>query len=267
MRYKSLLILWLLSDIALFIVAYILAYFLRVGFIFSSDFPIGTFLQIVILVAPVWLIVLATTRTFALTRSQATLRNAAYICYSSLVGVALFSLTYYFTYEAFFSRLLLIYAFFFTAFGTWMWHNINSTILRDVLRKDPPTFPTLILGVTRESMQLVQTLNEQKNPLKPVAILDGRGAKEKEIDGVPVLGKLNKLEETLEQYNITHLIQCSDLEQTLNLLGACRQRGITYMLLPSVLGIVERDERIETLEGQPVTMVEPRKSTLSWFFQ
>jgi hypothetical protein len=49
------------------------------------------------------------------------------------------------------------------------------------------------------------------------------------------------------------------LEQSLNLLSACRRRGITYILLPSVLGIVERDERIESLEGYAVTMVQPGK--------
>jgi FlaA1/EpsC-like NDP-sugar epimerase len=266
-RYRILLLIWLLSDLILFVKAYAFAYFLRVGFVLSTDFPFQKFLYIVILVAPIWLLVLATTRTFALTRSQQTLRNGAYILYSALVGVALFSLAYYFTYEIFFSRLLLIYAFLMTAMGTWIWHILYSMIMRHLLRRNPPTFPTLILGVTRESTKLIEILNSQKNPLKPVAILDGKGSKEVEIDGVPVLGKLNKLEETLEKYKITHLIQCSDLEQTLNLLGACRKRSITYMLLPSVLGIVGRDERIETLEGQPVTMVEPKGAILGWFLR
>jgi hypothetical protein len=39
------------------------------------------------------------------------------------------------------------------------------------------------------------------------------------------------------------------------------------MLLPSVLGIVERDEKVESLEGQPVTMVGPKESKLMWFFK
>ena len=78
------------------------------------------------------------------------------------------------------------------------------------------------------------------------------------------MGKLNKLEDVLNEKRITHLIQCSDLEQSLNLLGACRQKGIHYILLPSVLGIVERDERVESLEGHPVTMVSPKKGVLDW---
>lgn len=267
MRYRILLILWLLTDLALFVASFALAYFLRVGFLFSSDFPFDQYLQAVALVAPAWLIVLATTRTFHLTRNQITIRNGAYIAYAALVGVALVTLTYYFRFTDFFSRLLLVEAFLITTAVTWVWHIVFNEIARRILRMNPPVFPTLIVGVTRESKALIHELNKHRNPLKPVAILDGHGTSEKEIHGVPVKGKLNKLEETLTEMRITHLIQCSDLEQSLNLLSACRTRGIHYVILPSVLGIVERDERVESLEGRPVTIVSPRGNVWSWFFR
>ena len=267
MRYRSLMILWLVTDLLLFVGVYTLAYFLRVGWIFSSDFPFEQFLYATAIVSPVWLLVLATTRTFALTRSQATLRNAAYITYSALVGVSLFTLVYYFQFEQFFSRMLLTLAFVFSSVAVWVWHMLYSAAMRRILRQDPAVFPTLIIGATRESKRLIERLNASRHPLKPVAILDGRGAKEEEIHGVPVRGKLNKLEDIFEQEHITHLIQCSDLEQSLNLLSACRKRGCTYLLLPSVLGIVERDERVDTLEGQPVTIVSPKEHWWTWFFR
>jgi FlaA1/EpsC-like NDP-sugar epimerase len=266
MRYRLLLTLWLLTDLAVFLKLYALSYFLRVGWIFSTDFPFGSFIMIVALVAPAWLAVLATTRTFGLTRNQQTFRNGAYICYAAVVGGALFALSYYFVFGFFFSRLLLLSAIALTAAGTWIWHILFSVLMRHMLRRDPPTFPMLVIGVTRESAALIKTLNDRKNPLKPIAILDGRGSKDQEIAGVPVLGKLNKLEETLQEKKITHLLQCSDLEQSLNLLSACRSHGITYMLMPSVLGIVEKDERVDSLEGNPVTIVSPKGGLLSWFF-
>ncbi len=89
---------------------------------------------------------------------------------------------------------------------------------------------------------------------------------EKDLHGVPVLGKLDKLEETMTKKGITHLIQTSDLEHSINLLSACRKRSVAYMLLPSVLGIVERDEQIEALEGRPVTIVRPKEAAWQWFF-
>ncbi|MBI3618468.1 hypothetical protein HY213_00350 [Candidatus Peregrinibacteria bacterium] len=266
MRYRFLLLLWLLSDLLLFLGSFALAYFLRVGFIFSSDFPFAPFIAAAALASPFWLLVLATTRTFALGRRQKTLRNLAYIAYASIVGCALFALLYYFLYDVFFSRLLIVFAFAISAGATWIWHVLFETMLRIALTKDPPQFPTLIIGVTRESRRLIALLKCSRNPLFPVAILDGLGVKEQEIESVPIRGKLNKLDDVLVQERITHVIQCSDLEQSLNLLSACRSRGITYMVLPSVFGIVERDEKIESLEGHAVTVVSPQRKWWEWFF-
>ena len=178
----------------------------------------------------------------------------------------LFALGYYFVYGLFFSRLLLIYALLLSTVPVWGWHVLFEQLTRRLLRRSPPVYPTLIIGATREATALITLLQERRSPLTPVAILDGRGTPEPDIAGVPVRGKLNKLEDILTGQRITHLIQCSDLEQSLNLLSACRNHGITYMLLPSVLGIVERDERIETLEGRPLTVVRPQESKWKWFF-
>lgn len=266
-RHRILLLLWLLSDLLVFAASYCSAYFLKVGPVLSTDFLFGKFFVITLVIAPVWLLVLGTTRTFALTRNQATVRNAAYIAYSCLVGVALFTVGYYFTYKEFFSRMLLVYAFGWSTVLTLAWHILWEQMERTFLRRNPPAFPTLLVGVTRESRALLKTMRDRKSVLKPVAILDGRGVKDTEIEGVPVLGKLNKLEETLERLKITHLIQGSDMEQSINLLSACRNHGITYVVLPSVFGIVERDESVESLEGVPVTVVRPKKSWWSWFLR
>jgi FlaA1/EpsC-like NDP-sugar epimerase len=136
-----------------------------------------------------------------------------------------------------------------------------------LMRGKTPTYPTLIIGTTREAVNLIGQLQKNHSPLTPVSILDGRGSKEKEIHGVPVEGKLNKLEETIAKHDITHLIQCDEPEQVLNLLSACRNRGISYIILPSVFGIIEGDERIDIIEGQQVTSVRPKDSILGWFFR
>lgn len=257
--------LWLLTDIALFIGAYVAAYFLRVGSLVSTDFPFDRFLTVVVLVSPVWVGTLLFTRTFALMRRQATPRTAAYIAYAGIVAMAFFSLGYYFLYREFFSRLLLLYALPLSIVAVWVWHMAYETIQRSFLRLPPAAFPTLIIGATREAAALIRDLQDTRSPLKPVGILDGRGTHETALEGVPVLGRLHKLDEIIETYRVTHVIQCSDLEQSINLLSACREKGITYLLLPSLLGILERDERVESLEGRPVTVVRPKEAWYMWF--
>ncbi len=267
MRRGILIIVWLLTDLLVFTACYALSYFVRVGFIFSSDFPFDSFLYATLLVAPVWLAMLIGTRTFALLRKQLSIRTLAYIVFAGVGGAALFSLVYFFLFGAFFSRGLLLLALILSIVATWAWHLLFGLVSRSLMRGEPATYPTLIIGATREAARLIKALQDGRNPLKPVAVLDGKGTKEKDIEGVPVLGKLNKLEETLEKERITHVIQCSDLEQSLNLLSACRKRGIAYALLPSVLGIVERDEKVEILEGRQVTFVRPHSPLWQWFFQ
>lgn len=266
MRRTALLILWLVTDLALFLGAYALSYFLRVGWVLSTEFPFDRFLVAAILVTPVWLGTLIMTRTFSLMRNQSSKRTGMYIAYAGIVALAFFSLAYYFLYKEFFSRLLLVYALPLSILPVWAWHVAFEQIQRIVLRTGSPVYPTLIVGATREAATLIRSLQKNRNPLKPVAVLDGRGTSETAIEGVPVAGRLHKLDETLEKYRITHLVQCSDLEQSINLLTVCRQRGITYLVLPSVFGIIEGDERIETIEGRPLTVVRPKESSWRWFF-
>ena len=121
--------------------------------------------------------------------------------------------------------------------------------------KSPAAYPMLVIGANRDAERVIKLLDERQSPFRPVAVLDSQGTSQTDIAGVPVRGKLNKLEDIIKEQKITHLLQCADLEHTINLLSLCRQHGITYMLLPSVLGIVGVNEEVEYIEGQPVTMV------------
>lgn len=256
MRRFVLLIVWFCVDALLFLGSYVLAYVVRVRQLNSTDFPLEQYVTTALIVIPVWLLVMLSLRVFALTRVQSSWRSMTYIFYAAVMGTALFALTHYFIYKMIFSRLLLVLAGAFSFIAVALWHMAFDQWQRRILRKDPPAYPTLIIGATREAERLIELLNTKQSVLTPVAILDSRGVSAKDVGGVPVKGKLDSLEETLKRDRITHLIQCADLEHTVNLLGACRSRGITYMLLPSVLGMVEGDERVDVLEGaMPVTVV------------
>ena len=192
---------------------------------------------------------------FRLTRNQTALRNLSHILFSCVFALALFTLAYYFIFNKFFSRMLLIYAGAAHVLFTMIWHAAFDQWQRRVLRKSPAAYPMLVIGANRDAERVIKLLDERQSPFRPVAVLDSQGTSQTDIAGVPVRGKLNKLEDIIKEQKITHLLQCADLEHTINLLSLCRQHGITYMLLPSVLGIVGVNEEVEYIEGQPVTMV------------
>lgn len=251
MRRTVLLIIWLVTDAALFIAAYAIGYVARVGFILSTDFPLEYYLRTVAVVAPLWVLAMAQLGIFRLTRVQSEQRNILHIFFACVLGSAMFTLAYYFLFDRFFSRLLLVYAGALSFGLTLVWHLAFDSWQRRILRKNPAAYPVLIVGLSREAEKLIRHFEERQCPLKPVAILDPQGSPLKEVAGVPVLGKLNKLEDVIKEKRPTHLIQCSSLEHTINLMSVCRQHGMTYMLLPSVLGVAGGGE-VVSVEGYPL---------------
>lgn len=252
MRRTALLAVWLVTDTALFIGAYAIAYIARVGFILSTDFPLDHYLKTVCVVAPVWVLILAQLGVFRLLRVQSERRNILHILFACVMGSALFTLAYYFLFDRFFSRLLLVYAGGFSFMLTLVWHLAFDSWQRRILRSNPPAYPVLFVGITRETERLIALLEEKQSPLKPVAVLEAHGTSQTDVRGVPVLGKLNNLEQVIKDKRPTHLIQCNNLEHTVNLMSVCRQHGMTYMLLPSVLGVAGGTEEVVTLEGRPM---------------
>lgn len=256
MRRTVLLVIWLLTDAVLFLGAYVAAYFLRVGFILSTDFPLGPFVQSVLTVIPFWLGALLQLGVFRLTRVQGEQRNLTHVLFAAILGLSFFTLAYYFVFNAFFSRLLLVYAGILSFGFVMVWHLAFDQWQRRILRRSPPAYPLLVIGANREAERFIKLLESRQSPFRPVAILDIQGTSATDIAGVPVLGRLNKLEEVIRSLKPTHLVQCANLEHTLNLMSVCRQHRMTYLLLPTVLGaVVGSSERIE---GRPVILVHER---------
>lgn len=254
MRRTVLLACWLLTDIVLFIGAYVCAYFLRVGFILSTDFPLNLFVEAVLMISPVWIGVMIGLGIFRLTRVQSSKKNMLHILFACIMGLSLFTLGYYFLFGQFFSRLLLVYAGGLSFLLTTIWHLAFDQWQRRTLRKNPPAYPVLIIGANREAERFIRLLNDKQSPLKPVGVLDSQGSPLKDIAGVPVLGKLNMLEEVIKTKKPTHLVQCSNLEHTINLVSTAKQHGLTYMMLPSVIGVVEH-QSMDSVEGQTMITV------------
>jgi FlaA1/EpsC-like NDP-sugar epimerase len=258
---------WLLSDAVVFAGAYALAYFARVGWIFSTDLSFRTYMMAVVLTVPGWLVVMVTMRNFALSRDQSSLKTGAYIAYAAIIGMAGFALVFYFQEQTLFSRRLLLLAGVLSMALVWAWHGIVDVLQRRWLRAGRPAYPLLVIGVNREAQRVVERLQRTRSPLTPVAILSGKSGAPKDVGGVPVCGKLDALEAIIAQKGITHVLQCDHLEQSINLASACRAHRITYLLLPFVLGVVEHDVPTESLEGHTVIAVHPRNRWWEWAFR
>lgn len=247
----------LVLDYFLLLGAFTLAYFVRVGFVWSSDFPFEPYFWTSLVAGLVWLMSLLVFRGYNPAVRFTRMIHILKVIVAGFTGTALFGLIFYFGQQSLFSRLLLTYIFVFGSLGMILFHLLMQSIEKKLLCKGHGTLRTLIIGSNRGVKSFIEALQKNHSPYLPVAILDGYGTKQKEILGVPVLGKLNILEETVDEYLIDAIVQGDNVEQVVNIVHFCEQNQLEYYLLPYLLGMYQDTLRVQMIEKP---LIAPEKS-------
>lgn len=242
-------------DGLLILGAFALSYFLRIGFFFSTDFPFDQYMIIAGVTTPITLLFMFFARTYKLTQQVLSLRHMQRIAFVSIVNVATFMVLYYFTYQNFFSRLILVYIGLLTFLFVYFWHRIFRWILAKSSEREVGVYRTLVIGANRPAEALIKHLLETKSHIKPVAVIDAFGSGKKVIAGVPVVGKMNMFEKAIAEHQIDHIIQADHLEQTLNIINYALTNNIRYVMPPELLGVFQGHQMMEEIEGQPFVKV------------
>jgi FlaA1/EpsC-like NDP-sugar epimerase len=170
---------------------------------------------------------------------------------ANLVGVTIFVLIFFFNRDIFFSRLILAYV--------WGISNIlliaNAWAFRLIkfhsYKKGLGTKKTLIVGANKVAEEVIKNFQTQEPFYEPVAILDAYGTKKKKILGVPVLGKMNSLEDVLKEQNIKAIAQADCIEQSVNLVQICEKNNLDYFLSPNLFGAYHANISSEYLGKLP----------------
>ena len=249
----------ILLDYLLLLGGFVLAYFVRVGFIFSSDLPFEPYIYSALLAAAIWIMSLVVFRGYSpvirFTRPVQLLK----VLIAALVGTAAYGLIYYFGQKTLFSRLLLIYIFAFGSALMILCHILMQALQRQLNRGGYGVTRLLMIGSNRGVQSFIGTLRKNHSPFVPVAVLDGHGTSQKEIGGVPVLGKLNILESTVEKYQIDAIVQGDNIEQVINIHSFCQQHQLEYYLLPYLFGAYQGQLQVSILEKPVINpMGEPQ---------
>lgn len=253
----------MLTDYVFLVAAFVLAYFARVGFIFSTDFPFKPYFVASLITAAFWLVSLLVFRGYNPNVRFTRWIHLLKVLIAGVTGTALFGLIYYFGQKALFSRLLLAYIFLFGTSAMILIHLSFQWMERWFIGKGYGNIRVLLIGSNRGAKRFLRSLQERRSIYVPVAILDGYGTSEKEIYGVPVLGKLNILEEVVEEQNIEAIVQGDNIEQVINIHSFCQKNNIAYYLLPYLFGAYQGELQISWLE-QPVISPESPKSRSLW---
>ena len=252
-------VLQIIVDGILILGAFALAYFLRIGFYVSSDFPFVSYMIIAGLTVPITLLFMFFIRAYKLSQQVFSWRHIQRLTFVALEGIFVFMILYYFTFREFFSRLILIYAFLLILALTLLWHNVFRWILQKSSEREIGIYRTLIIGTNRPSQEIIRMLITEKSHMKPVAVVDAYGSNKKVIHGIPVVGKMNVFEKTIADHDIDVIIQVDNLEQSLNIINYALSNNIKYIMPPELLGIFQGHQILEEIEGLPFLKVQKKK--------
>ncbi|MBU0577391.1 hypothetical protein KJ742_04650 [Patescibacteria group bacterium] len=252
-------ILQIAVDAILVLGAFALAYFLRIGFYFSSDFPFNQYFLIAAITTPITLLFMFFIRAYKLNQQIISWRHIQRLTFVAIENVFVFMILYYFTFREFFSRLILIYAFLITILFTYGWHVLFRWILQKSSEREIGVYRTLIIGTNRPAQEIVRTLITSKSHIKPVAAIDPHGSKKSVIHGIPVVGKMNVFEKTIADHDIDIILHVDNLEQSLNIINYALQNNIKYYMPPELLGIFQGHQRIEEVEGMPFLKLHKKR--------
>ena len=235
--------------------AFVLAYFLRVGFVFSSDFPFPLFAILSGIASMAWIGFLVFSKYYRIPprHGEREFFDTFLAIVGGVVAVGVLIVTYFFPRDILFSRLLGIYGLAFGILWLFITHEVFNFLLARRKRTEKEVYRTLIVGANRVSEQLIKAIQENPYaPYKIIGVIDPYGMA-KRIEGASILGKLNKIEEVCEKEKITALIQCDAFEHTINMISLCEEKDIKYQFDPALRGIFEKNLRIREVAG--VTMI------------
>lgn len=252
-------VLQIVVDALLILGGFALAYFLRIGFIFSNDFPFEKYILIAALTTPLSLVFMFFIRAYKLSQQILSWRHLQRLTFVALESVFVFMLIYYFSYREFFSRLILVYAFVLILASTFLWHLLFRWILKKASDKEMGVYRTLIIGSNRPAEAIVKLLVDEKSHIKPVAVINAHGGSKKDLHGVPIVGKMNLFEKTIAEKDIDIILQIDHLEQSLNIINYALSNNIKYLMPPELLGIFQGQQMVEEIENLPFLKVQRDK--------
>ena len=238
-------------DLLLVYTAFLGAYFMRVGWVFSSDLDFMIYAGVSFLAGGLWILFLIFTKYYRIPpRSGKKVWFDVFLTFlGGGVGIA-FLLVGFFFQEIYFSRLIVFYAFLFGSGGLLLSQLIFRWILVRQKKQGKQVYKTLIVGANRVAEQLIKSINNDSYALYTViGVIDPYGIS-KSVKGSEILGKLNKLESVCKNKGVTAIIQCDAFEHTLNIISFCEEYDIKFQFDPALRGIYENNLRIREVAGQ-----------------
>jgi lipopolysaccharide/colanic/teichoic acid biosynthesis glycosyltransferase len=157
---------------------------------------------------------------------------------------------------------LILYTIFIVFFSRTLFHIFISSFFR---MNGNTRLKVLLVGVNRSTSRIIDLINKPLSGMEVIGIMDNVVKKGEEINDVPLLGKINSIEEVLSKQSVDLIIQIAGSENTITLMTLAENLRIRFMILPDLLGIVSKSIGSVSIKNQ--LFLEPRSTVLSGWSQ
>jgi FlaA1/EpsC-like NDP-sugar epimerase len=238
-------------DFILVLACFLLAYFIRVDWVFSTDFDFGVFAIMSAIGAAMWVLFLAFARYYRIPPRSGAKEwyDFALILIGGVIANGMLIVVYFFPQEILFSRLISVYAFLFASLALITTQILFKVFMVRLKKQNKQVYRLLIVGANNVSENFIAQVHSNPYALyEVVGVIDPYGIR-KTISGSTILGKLDKLESICADKGVTSILQCDAFEQTLNLISFCEEHHIKFQFDPALRGVFEKNLRIREVAG------------------
>lgn len=222
---------------------------------YGGHLPLVDYLPVIVLAVPLFLASNWIAGLYKPIRSRTFWQETLAVIRSVFIGLLVFMSLLYVTHMDQFSRaVLILFAAFFSMF-TYLGHMSIRFTLRAMRRRGFNKKFVVIVGWTPAVRRFVESLEHQ--PWFGYQIL-GFLSGEKETpyaDGIPKLGRVEDLEQVVQEYMIDHvIISLPKAEERFipDVIGTCEAVGVQSLIVPDYFDFLPANPRFESFAGMPL---------------
>lgn len=244
-------------DIAMVIVAFILAYYIRIDLEVVpafSDIGLREYLRYSVYLLPLWVALNALNGLYNIKTNRSFFSELYRIINASSTAMIFLVVAIFLTKTMFFSRLILAFTWIISIASIALGRLIIRLIEQSLMRYGIGTSKVILIGDNSTSESIVNHLSASKNKIyKICGVLNGTSNTSKY--GLKILGSIDELEEKIKQFKIDEVV-LTDIflskTKIMSLIQICSDNNISFKYIPDTFSLMTLNVSSETIGTMPV---------------
>lgn len=246
----------IILDLAIVVIALVLAYGLRFFNYDGSHLEFDSYIPALILLVPLHFFLYYFFGLYEPRRRQSATFEVGKIIQANLVSTMILFTLLYLLKEIDYSRQVLIYFVIFTGILTIGERVALRAILHNIRRKGYNKKHVLIIGTGRLSKRLIEALtNNRYLGYEIIGIISDDIELGKRLAGITVTGRVDDLENIMHDNRIDEIfitISVKDYDKFRTIIKICEKSGVRTQIVPDYARFIPAKPQIDEIEGIPL---------------